>query len=165
MVVRLKFWFFRHYWWVVTLAFISVLVFLLASGKISVGISVPVVGTYLSVIYFFQKQRLEEMKLFREIFAECNKRYDKLNDELNKIIAKSTKERISGPERTILNDYFNLCGEEYLYYRQGYLLPSVWATWFNGMRCFFENPRIAQIWRDECQSDSYYGLSVTSDAT
>jgi hypothetical protein len=41
-----------------------------------------VVGSLLSVAYFLQKQKLEELRLFREIFKDCNLRYDEMNDEL-----------------------------------------------------------------------------------
>jgi len=116
-------------------------------------------GTLLTLLYFLQKQRLEEMRLFREIFAECNERYDKMNEVLNAIVAGPDDQLLRSEERTILNDYFNLCGEEYLYYAQGYIFPSVWKAWHNGMSYFFNNPRIVKVWKEETKSDSYYGLS------
>ena len=58
----------------------------------------------------------------------------------------------------ILNEYFNLCGEEYLVWKQGYLYPEVWKSWRKGMQYFFDQPRVREIWEKELSSDSYYGI-------
>ena len=117
-------------------------------------------GSLLSLLFFFQKQRLEETRLFREIFTECNKSFDKLNENLNKIINKGEDESISDDERYTLYDYFNLCGEEYLYYKKGYIYPSAWKAWHNGMKIYIKSPRVLPIWEKEIKSDSYYGLKI-----
>jgi hypothetical protein len=160
MMIRLKFYFFRNYWWLLTLLFICVCAgVVLIQSSFDFKLLATLLGTLLTLLYFLQKQRLEEMRLFREIFAECNERYDKMNEVLNAIVAGSDDQLLRSEERTILNDYFNLCGEEYLYYAQGYIFPSVWKAWHNGMRYFFNNPRIGKVWKEEKKSDSYYGLS------
>lgn len=150
MRIELKFWFFRHYWWLVPLVFLMLAagIIVLAAGP-DFGLLVTLLGTLLSVIYFVQRQRLEELKLFRQIFADCNARYDMLNETLNAISAGSKDEPLQAEELEKLMDYFNLCGEEYLYYRQGYLFPEVWRAWHNGMKYFVENPRIAWVWKKE----------------
>lgn len=120
----------------------------------------PLIGTYLSLMYFIQKQRLEETKLFREIFAECNKRYDGLNDQLSEVIWSNGEDDLSPEQIKLLDDYFNLCAEEYLYYKQGYIYPDVWDSWENGMKTIVLNPRIHEYWKKESATGSYYGLDI-----
>jgi hypothetical protein len=160
MGIKLKYWFFHHYWWLLPVVFISVICAMFLAGFKDFGPFLTVIGTLLSVIYFIQRQRLEETRLFREIFAECNARYDKLNEKLNVMMESPTEEPLDQKQLRTLVDYFNLCGEEYLYYRQGFLFPEVWRAWNNGMRYFVANPRIAAVWREEKRGDSYYGLPL-----
>jgi hypothetical protein len=161
MKIKLKFWFFRNYWWLLALVFVGLGT---GMGLLQAGVDfrllATLLGTFLSLLYFLQKQRLEETKLFREIFAECNERYDKMNESLNAIVDGPDDQPLQSKERAILDDYFNLCGEEHLYYIQGYIFPSVWKAWHNGMKYFIKNPRIAAVWTEEKKSESYYGLTL-----
>jgi len=156
----MKFWFFRHYWWSVPLVSVLVLAAIrFLAGDLNPAVSLPVAGGFLSLFYFVQKQRLEEMRLFREIFADCNRRYSELNDALNAIVDGLNNTALTAKEAEVVMDYFNLCAEECLYFEEGYLLPSVWKAWHAGMRTYFQNPRIAELWQKEKSThDSYYGL-------
>jgi hypothetical protein len=158
--MKLKFWFFRNYWWLLVLAFIGGTGMVLPQSGLDFKVLATLLGMLLSLLYFLQKQRLEEMKLFREIFTECNKRYDEMNEGLNAIVDGPEDQPLLPKEHGLLNDYFNLCGEEYLYYTEGYIFPSVWQAWHNGMKYFIKNPRIADVWAKEKKSESYYGLSL-----
>ena len=114
MKIKLKFFFFKNYWWLLTLLFICVSAgIVLFQSSFDFKLLATLLGTLLTLLYFLQKQRLEETKLFREIFAECNGRYDKMNEVLNTIVDGSDDQSPQPEERAILNDYFNLCGEEY----------------------------------------------------
>ena len=120
---------------------------------------VTVIGALLSLIYFIQKQKLEELRVFRELFKEFNVRYDALNEELAKIV-EGTDMVVSKQEREQLIDYFNLCGEEYFYFMLGYIDPSVWTAWENGMKSIFSAPRVQLLWVVEKRTGSYYGLPL-----
>jgi hypothetical protein len=61
-------------------------------------------------------------------------------------------------ERRVI-DYFNLCGEEYLFYKHGYILPEAWESWRRGMRQYMDVESIRELWEFEVKTDSYYGLS------
>lgn len=118
-----------------------------------------IAGAILSLLYFLQKQRLEEVRLFRDLFKEFNERYDAMNDRLARI--RDVNEGAFTPEESqLLIDYFNLCGEEYLYFSKGYIPPSVWEAWFLGMKQTISCPRINELWRSECEEGSYYGLPL-----
>ena len=97
---------------------------------------ITILGSIVSFVFFVQKQQLDEMRLFKELFQEFNARYDKMNEKMNDIMATPTGDSLKKEDEDTLNDYFNLCGEEYLYYRKGYIDAKVWLTWKNGMKYF-----------------------------
>jgi hypothetical protein len=140
----------------------------LCIGAILVGISLrqlidwklvaTFIGSVVSSVFFVQKQRLEELKLFNELYTTFNSRYDAVNESLNEIQRCDSGEILKPGELDTLYNYFNLCGEEYFYYKQGYIYPEVWRAWRNGMKIFYRNERIKKEWDKELGNDSYYGL-------
>lgn len=156
--IKLKFWFFRHYWWIVILSAVLAVGILLWKEQ-PLSTVATVLGSLLSLLYFLQKQKLEELQLFRSLFKEFNERYDALNERLTRIVEASDS-KLSNEERDVLVDYFNLCGEEYFYFTKGYIDPVVWRAWHNGMKCIVSMPRILQLWEGEKKTDSYYGLQI-----
>ena len=156
--VRLKFLFFAHYWWLLSLTLVCTLFVLLWRNE-PIPTIATVVGAILSLTYFAQKQKLEELRLFRELFKEFNTRYDDMNEKLAKIVEAHGSE-VSAQERKDLVDYFNLCGEEYLYFDRGYIEPAVWRAWHNGMKNIISASRVAKVWEIEKSTDSYYGLPL-----
>ena len=119
-------------------------------------ISISVITGITSFAYFVQKHKLEELHLFTKLFKEFNERYDSLNEKLNQII--SNDKELTPADKDTLFNYFNLCGEEYLYYEEGYILPIVWKAWKNGMKIFFSNEKVKDLWYKERPTDSYYGF-------
>jgi hypothetical protein len=141
---------------------------LLCIGAVVVGINpwqhidwklvATFIGSVISSVFFLQKQRLEELKLFNELYTTFNSRYDALNESLNKIRRGDSEKNLVPGELDTPYSYFNLCGEEYSYYKQGFLYPEVWKAWRNGMKIFYQVARIKQEWDKELSNDSYYGL-------
>ena len=110
----------------------------------------------LGFCYFIQQQRLAETHLFKELFTEFNQRYDQMNDELTSI-ATAYAATLEQKQRIV--DYLNLCAEEYLFYREGYILPHVWQAWCRGMLQYVDNESFRTVWQSELESGSFYGLS------
>jgi hypothetical protein len=102
---------------------------------------VSIVGGVVGFTYFIYRQHLDEAKLFKELFAGFNDRYDALNDHLNAILFGPHDGLLSADERERLFSYFNLCAEEYLFYKAGYIDHEVWEFWRRGMKVFFRHPR------------------------
>jgi hypothetical protein len=117
----------------------------------------PAIGGAVSLIYVVEKQQLDEASLFKDLFVQFNEKYDDLNEELNRI---KSQDSISLQDCNTLYDYFNLCGEEYLFYQQGYIYPEVWQSWILGMKIFYDSDVIRPIWISELKSGSYYGLDI-----
>jgi hypothetical protein len=156
--VRLKFWFFDNYWWMVCISlFITIVAALLLQEYVAT--SATAIGAILSLVYFIQKQKLEELRLFRELFKEFNERYEAMNEDLERIAATSPAD-LSNADRSRIIEYLNLCGEEYLFFKRGYIEPSVWLAWLNGMKVLFSSPAIRTIWNGEKGTRSYYDLPL-----
>src|SRR3989338_3476223 len=106
---------FRHYWWIAILGAviaIALIVTTMPSGKESLFVSV--LGAAAGFCYFVQKQKVEELRLFKDLFSEFNRRYDELNDRLVDIRTWNVTDETA--RRKTLVDYFNLCAEEFLFF-------------------------------------------------
>jgi len=121
------------------------------------AILVSLLSALISFVYFYQQRKKEELKIFIQLFEKFNKRYDQMNNDLNKIFKKS---ELNEDDRIKLYDYFNLCGEEYLYYSRGYIFDEVWESWQNGMKYFLKNEQVYKLWKEEEKTKSYYGLKI-----
>jgi len=153
---------FTHYWWLVTLivAVAVPVVVLMSRPDNLAGNIVALCAGALGVVYFIQKQKIEELQLFERLFTRFNERYAALNADLQRIVAG--QEPVEAAVRRVLDGYFNLCAEEYLFQEQGRILPSVWRAWCLGMLSYLECVAIRKYWEAEVSRDSHYGL--TSEA-
>ena len=71
------------------------------------------------------------------------------------------KRELDERDRDTAIDYFNLCAEEYLFYRGDYILPDVWTSWCRGMWQYVgKDGPLRRLWLEEVTSGSYYGLTL-----
>lgn len=122
------------------------------------------IGGIAGFTYFLYRQHLDEAKLFKDLFTDFNARYDALNDHLNAILFRPHEGALSAEEKDHLFSYFNICAEEYLFYKAGYIDRSVWESWYRGMGVFFKNPLIWELWEQESVADSFYGFRPPQSA-
>lgn len=127
-------------------------------GDDRVGLIGSAIAGILGFYYFVQQQKLVEAQLFKDLFTEFNSRYDQLNGSLARIANQI--EPLSGDDRNIIVDYYNLCAEEYLFYRDGYIYRDVWSSWCRGMLWYLGCHRFREVWEDEVKTQSFYGLSL-----
>ncbi|MCA1631491.1 MAG: hypothetical protein LC785_08015 [Acidobacteria bacterium] len=159
--IKIKYLIYRNYLWLFALLIpiASAAAIFLYWVRYDWKISFTIVGGAVSFIYFIQKQQLEETKLFKELFVTFNCSYNDKNEKLNLI---KKKPKLDPPDIAELYDYFNLCSEEYLFYRTGYIYPEVWKAWCNGMLDYLKNDEIKNLWEQEEElSKSYYGLTLS----
>jgi hypothetical protein len=150
---------FQNYWWMAAVvAAIAIVVIVLSKAPERGGLIGTTIGTALAFCYFAQKQKLDELTLFKTLFTEFNHRYDEMNDKLEDIRAGNQVD--NSDLRKILVGYFNLCAEEYLFYREGFIHQAAWRSWCLGIKYYLEDERIRRIWDDEVSKDSYYGLTL-----
>jgi len=151
---------FRNYWW------IGLLIGVLAAGSAyicggddRVGLVGTAIAGTLGFYYFVQQQKLAETQLFHNLFTAFNARYDKLNGPLAKI-AYQSEGPLPESDRHLIVDYFNLCAEEYLFYKEGYIHRDAWRSWCRGMLWYLRRHPFRDVWNNEVETDSFYGLSL-----
>lgn len=150
---------FRHYWWIGPSAgVIGCILALIFAAEDRIGLIGAIIASTLGFCYFTQQQKLAETELFYKLFTNFNQRYDKLNDDLSSIA--SQKLVPSDEQKNKIVDYFNLCAEEYLFFKEGYIPIDVWRAWCRGMSWYLRRHPFKDIWNEEIGSDSFYGLSL-----
>lgn len=120
-----------------------------------------IIAAVLTFYFGCLKVRLEDQRIFKELFQEFNNKYDsKMNDLLNELKVNPDR-KIEDKDREIIIDYFNLCAEEYLWYKENRILKSVWDAWENGMIANLKISSIKKIFDSESdnthEKKSYYG--------
>lgn len=123
---------------------------------------IGIVGAVSAFGFFLVQNALESARFRRELFLQFNEKYDKLNQDLLTMLAELESQGDSALQshKGTLEDYFNLCGEEYYYFRRGYVDTEVWRNWLRGMHWWYERHRaIRDYWNAKLDEDSYYGLT------
>ena len=153
----------RHYWIFSIFGFAALLgwIFLSKSSPDPTVVASAITGI-LSFSFFIQKQKLEELKLFTDLFREFNKRYGRLNDKLSALAKFPDDHELTEEETNLLFDYFNLCAEEYFYFKRGLIPIEVWESWINGMKEYYTRRAIQELWDKELTQQSYYGFSISN---
>lgn len=134
-------------------------------------IFISILGIFIAAVFSFNTYITTKRKIFFEVFMKFNERYDRLNENLNRL--KNKKEIIKPHEqvendeykfyeKNFIYDYLNLCCEEYYWRKQGIINKDVWNNWSSGMRYFLIVPPIFCILMEEIKDsdikNSYYGF-------
>lgn len=122
-----------------------------------------IVAIIVTLVYNYHSKKMENDRMMKELFKEFNSRYDKINHSLYKIEKKCKilKDLESHPKlESKLNDFFNLCAEEYFWYKKGRIDKSIWSAWSDGMNDWYNGVEIIkEAWEAEIEKrgcKSYY---------
>lgn len=160
LIVR-QVWFFCY--WIVCIGGIITLVILMLTSSIAKSGLVTLTGVIISIAFFTQRQKLEELSEFRVLFSEFNKRYHKMEPDLDDLRDLGEKTELSNQQRELVIRYFNLCAEEFLFYKKGLIYGEVWRAWRKGMDQYKNVRAVANAWVSECETGSYYGFKFSED--
>ncbi len=130
-------------------------------------IFITVIVTIISLTFTINYNRYVKKKIFHEVFTYFNKRYDQLNENLNRLkegrvlIFKQNND-LEFQKKLFIYDYLNLCAEEYFWFREGMINVNVWDNWFSGIQYFLQNDDIISVIKSErgepYSQKSYYGF-------
>ncbi len=119
--------------------------------------------------HFEQTEKIEKDRLMKELFTEFNLRYDKINNPLNKIANKSFKKWQNYDDKKqskyygVIIDFFNICAEEYYWFKEGRLDKKIWNAWHKGMNDIFNKGEIIQmLWEEECQNEGFKSYYISN---
>ena len=120
------------------------------------------IATGISLTIALMQSRIQDDRMFQELFTDFNKKYDtEFRNQLDDIVEKheNNTDKISNDDEELIIRYFNLCAEEYLWRRKYRIPDEVWKAWENGMIYYFNVPIInSTLLEQKKQFDSYYGL-------
>jgi hypothetical protein len=108
--------------------------------------------------HFLHQHYLERARFFCDLFNRFNERYNEMNNRLDLIVNGSGI--VTREERGLIVDYFNLCAEEYVFHQRGYIPDDIWFSWRNGMKWYAAKERVLKVWREEKETESYYGFDL-----
>lgn len=124
--------------------------------------AISLVAILISYWFQYHRKKLANDRMLKELFKEFNERYDKLNNDLNKVSRMSIEEWSSlyKEEMTTLYsvviDYFNICAEEYYWYKRKKISPKIWKSWSRGMNDIYNRSEVIRLlWEMECENGDY----------
>lgn len=117
----------------------------------------------VATIYFgILKYKIENDRIFKELFSDFNKRYDKNFNDLINELKKNKEKKLTLKDEKLIIDYFNLCAEEYLWTTKNRIPKSVWNAWKSGIKENLKVKQVEEIFKIETETEngknSYYGL-------
>ncbi len=123
------------------------------------------IGIILTAYYSWHTKKISHEQMLKQLFKEFNERYDLLNEHLLKIereypnyVDFNKNNNIELRQKVI--DYFNLCAEEYFWYRHKKRIDKViWRSWHAGMNYWYRLDTIKKLWKKETENNgriSYY---------
>lgn len=123
--------------------------------------AVPAAAIALAALLIsFNQNRLEKRKAQRDLFEKFNQRFNSLNEDLNAIRAGSFAATAQKSAESVVQDYLNLCSEEYLWRKRGFVDEEVWSAWLSGIHYYLKSPAILKVFVREQKTApySYYGF-------
>lgn len=149
----------RNGWWFTLVAGLAVIpIWYFGAPDRDWRVLLTILGGLLSGALIVQKQNLDELRLLHDLFKDFNARYDKANSELQRIANAGMTDPLK--DTAMIINYFNLCAEEYWWFKADHLPEDVWQYWCRGMLWYLEKQPFAVIWAQEVVTDSYYGLTL-----
>ncbi len=137
----------------------SNLLYILADKNLLKTFVLSVLGGLYTVVWASIKYKLSKDKMVKDLFKDFNERYTgEMNDLFEELrnaksveIAKCAKSLLR--ENNLIVDYFNLCSEEFYWYKKKRIPSFVWKNWENGI---IENLKIEEVYKMLCKEDKRY---------
>jgi hypothetical protein len=109
---------------------------------------------YLGLVKYW----IDSDTMFKTLFKDFNARFDLLNEDLNKIVDGTYSSNTRTIEQ-VIQDYLNLCAEEYYWKKKGRIPKEVWTSWLAGIHDYISKPVIKDFFKGQLSLDaSYYGF-------
>lgn len=114
---------------------------------------ITLAGFILAVFAFLYQGHATRKQLALQNFANYTKRYEDIFLHLPEVVADAdfslasiTTEEVKSNIMRYMRAYFDLCSEELVLYKRGYIDKATWHTWKSGMKAAFARESSRQIW-------------------
>lgn len=138
--------------------------------QVFAAVIIAVGGGLITARYSRHSKEIADDQMLKELFTEFNRRYAVLNNTLYAIEAKySTLEKLNAaPDsfaiKQAVQDYFNLCAEEFFwYYHKKRIDKKIWDSWQSGMLYWYSVPAIRELWEAEVKESGKASYYITDE--
>ena len=141
----------------------AIVIYLIWYKQVNTAMAIGIMGVFVSFYFGILKYKLENDKIFKDLFVTFNERYnDELNDLLNTLRIEEDRV-LKNNEIKLIVDYFNLCAEEYLWYSRNRIPTTVWLAWKAGIMENLKINQVKEVYLQETKTKnaqkSFYGLA------
>jgi hypothetical protein len=159
--IRIHLYKYSDFYTIISTTILSVIIYNYFDNEPEFPIAIFAAG--ISISFGFRQYRIENDKIFKELFLMFNDKYDRKFNECLNIIDKNTNNdpnyQLSEKEQKLVIDYLNFCSEEYLWFRKNRIDRLAWFSWEKGMKYYLSIKSIKEhIVKEKPQKDSYYGF-------
>lgn len=142
--------------WFVVFLFTSLVVLSINVPKVSYGALITSSAGIATIYYGLIKYWMDEDLMFKSFFEVFNKRFEDINKDLNAIMEG---QKPQNKFEKVVQDYLNLCAEEFYWFKKGRIPKKVWDSWLNGIHYYLRSKEIKEYFKDQANWDeSYYGF-------
>lgn len=124
-------------------------------------ISIAILATGISISFGFRQYKIENDNMFKDLFKDFNSRYDdNLNEIFNSFRFDNKMETFKEEEAKKVINYFNLCAEEFFWFKKKRIPTEIWDAWLVGIKSNLEIKEVNDLFISEINKfrKSYYGL-------
>lgn len=143
-------------WFVAASAFLILIIPILPQPYGGGQVLLTAVGGLWAWAFYLHGRHADDAKFMKELLTEFNTRYNKLNNDLQSALWSNEPFTVETKLKFI--DYFNLCAEEWVFKELGYIYDPIWEAWHNGMCQYGNNKQVIALWKEQQNTDSYYGF-------
>ena len=145
------------------------------------SIILAIVAAYLADRHNKLSRELSNDNLQKQLFTEFNSRYDNMNDiiqfildfseeDIQKYIESNNNESFGDFKKKDIkfkiNDYFNLCSEEYYWHSKKRIDDRIWNSWRKGMDDIYNKSEIIRKqWQEEIKNDGWKSFYLDKPTT
>ncbi len=151
-------------WFVGASVLLGVVYAIVPASYRSGSVLLTAVGSLWALAFYLHGRHAEDAKFVKELLTDFNQRYDNLGTDLQRAMWTDGSS-FEADDKLKFIKYFNLCAEEWLFWRAGYIYDPVWKAWENGMKQYTHDARVIALWQEERATDSYYGFEFPPAST
>ncbi|WP_405377499.1 hypothetical protein [Nonlabens sp. Asnod3-A02] len=131
---------------------------------------IAVVAICLTYRHHKHSRKITNDKMQMELHTKFSDEFEELLPNLLVLIDSELPENnpIYGEDQEAINTltirkYFNLCAEEFYWYKRGRIDQEVWNSWRNGMNDFYSmSPLMQELWEDNSKNGGYKAYYLKS---
>lgn len=153
----------RHSNFIISIILVILILFIVFSIIYSLSLekSLPIILSILTLYVSMNRFKISIDNQILKLFKYFNYNYDKMNEILKNIMREPNE--LNYEHRDKIEDYLNLCAEEFYWFKKGIIDNTIWEQWFNGARYYFNNSeKFKKVLLEERNANhnknSYYGF-------